>query len=450
MRPGFPPHPFLAWVAAIGGCLMGVTVHAAEPARETPDEIHALRDRLDKLEQRNSELEQARTVAGLQRISIGVSLLGVGQTVNNDATLDGVGESQLNYRADVSVSLPVGSIGGGEGELFAQVRAGQGDGLSNLRPLYSAVNATAFQLTGTQPDNSAALLAQVWYQANLAFAGTGDTRRRLEVTVGKLDAFVFFDQNTAADDEASKFLNGAFVHNPLLDLGGDVGADAYGFQPGLRLAYVSESGETAAHSLSLGVFGAGRGAHFDNTFSSPFAIAQAETRRIFGGREGNYRLYVWRNGQAAPFNDSVAVATEQHAGWGISIDQQVSGNTTLFGRYGQETKGRVQFDRAVTVGAEIAGSAWNRVRDAVGIAVGLLRTSDEFRAAAPTLDADSDGTPDFGYTPDASESVYELYYHFGVSENVEITPDVQRIRQPAGNRAAPGITVVGLRAQVSF
>lgn len=449
MGPRFPPNPSHAWVAIAAGYLVGAVVHAAEPARETSEGMHSLRDRLDKLEQRNSELEQARTVAGLQRISVGVSLLGVAQTVNNDTALDGAGESQLNYRADVSVSLPVGSIGGGEGELFGQVRAGQGAGLSNLRPLYSAVNATAFQLTGTQPDNSTALLAQAWYQANLPFAGTGDTIHRIEVTVGKLDAFVFFDQNAAADDESRTFLNGAFVHNPLLDLGGDVGADAYGFQPGVRLAYVTENGEGATHTLSMGVFGAGRGAHFENTFSSPFALAQAETHRRVGGREGNYRLYVWRNGQAAPFNNPVAVATEQHAGWGFSIDQQVGGNTTLFGRYGQETKGRVQFDRAVTVGVEIAGSAWHLARDAVGIAFGRLHTSDEFRAAAPTLDADSNGTLDFGYTPDASESVYELYYRFGVSNNVEITPDVQRIRQP-GSRPTPDITAVGLRAQVSL
>lgn len=445
-----PRAPSPVWLAIAGGCLVAATVHAAEPSRDTSEELRAPRERLDEVEQRNSELERARTVAGLQRVSVGVSLLGVAQAANNDATLDGAGESELNYRADMAVSLPVGSIGGGEGELFAQVRAGQGNGLSNLRPLYSAVNATAFQLTGSRADNSTVLLAQAWYQANVPLGGARDTVRKLEVTVGKLEAFVFFDQNAAADDEAHKFLNGAFVHNPLLDLGGDVGADVYGFQPGLRLAYVNETGKTTADALSLGVFGAGPGAHFENTFSSPFAIVQAESRRSFGGRAGNYRLYAWRNGQARPFNNPVAGTAELHAGWGFSIDQQVGGNTTLFVRYGQETKGRVQFDRAVTAGGEIGGGAWHRDRDAAGIAIGRLRTSDEFRAAAPTLDADNDGAPDFGYAPNASETVYELYYRFGVSRNVEITPDVQRIRRPGGNGTAPDFTVVGLRGHVSF
>lgn len=450
MRPRGPLHPSLVWLAIAGGCLVGAVVQAAEPGHDTSEEIRTLRDRPDKLEQRNSELEQARTVAGLQRVSVGVSLLGVAQTVNDAATLDGAGESQLNYRADVSVSLPVGSIGDGEGELFGQVRAGQGNGLSNLRPLYSTANATAFQLTGSQPDNSAALLAQAWYQANFPLSGTGGTAHRLEVTVGKLDAFVFFDQNTAADDEAQKFLNGAFVHNPLLDLGGDVGADAYGFQPGLRLAFVSESTEGAAHTLSVGVFGAGAGAHFDNTLSSPFAILQVDSRRSFNGREGNYRLYAWRNGQAVPFNNPAASTTERHAGWGFSVDQLASKNVTLFARYGQETKGRVQFDRTMTAGAEFGGSAWHRARDAVGIAIGRLRTSDEFSNAAPTLDADADSAPDFGYAPDGSESVYELYYRFAAGENVEITPDLQLIRDPAGNSASSDIKVLGLRMQAAF
>lgn len=437
-------------VAIAASCIAAGAIRAAESTRDADDEIRTLRKRIDKLERHSSELEQARGVEGLHRIAVGASLLIVGQKASSDATLNGSGESQLNYRADVSVSMPVGSIGQGDGELFAQVRAGQGNGLSSLRTSYSSVNAAAFQLAGTsQADASTALLAQAWYRADFPLAA-GNAAHRLEVTVGKVDAFVFFDQNAAADDEAGKFLNGAFVHNPLLDAGGDVGADTYGFQPGLRAAYVDDIGEGAANRVSLAVFGAGSGAHFENTFSSPFAIAQFETRRRFGGREGNYRLYVWRNGQALPFNNPLAVAVERHTGWGLSVDQQASENVTLFARYGRETKGRVQFDRAITVGAEIGGGAWRRARDGAGIALGRLRTSDDFRAAAPTLDADGDGTPDFGYTPDASERVYEAYYRFGLSDNVAITPDVQRIRQPAGNRAAPDITVVGVRAQVSF
>ena len=36
-----------------------------------------------------------------------------------------------------------------------------------------------------------------------------------------------------AGDEGAQFLNNVFVHNPLLDSGGDIAADAYGFAPGV-------------------------------------------------------------------------------------------------------------------------------------------------------------------------------------------------------------------------
>jgi hypothetical protein len=78
------------------------------------------------------------------------------------------------------------------------------------------------------------LLAQAWYQATIPLPLGGfkpASKQSLEVTVGKMDPFVFFDQNAAAGDEARQFLNSVFVHNPLLDAGGDIGVDANGFAP---------------------------------------------------------------------------------------------------------------------------------------------------------------------------------------------------------------------------
>jgi high affinity Mn2+ porin len=86
-----------------------------------------------------------------------------------------------------------------------------------------------------QPGRLGTILGQAWYQAAipLPFGGFKPTSREtLELTFGKMDIFGFFDQNTAAGDETTQFLNSVFVHNPLLDAGGEVGVDANGFQPG--------------------------------------------------------------------------------------------------------------------------------------------------------------------------------------------------------------------------
>ena len=477
----------VAWrrgLVAIGTTIaFGATALAAEP-RDPQIDIRDLKQRVDRLEKRNAELERAldsdqpserdlplatrlkaiEEQAAAQKssaskldafdgIKVDVSFTTVGQRANADATVNGGSESQLNYRADIAVSLPVGSIGSGTGELSAQLRAGQGDGLARLRSTFSGSNATAFQLSGSsQADDSTALLAQLWYQAEIPIEGSDNqSHSQWQLGFGKTEVFQFFDQNATAGDEARQFINSAFVHNPLLDAGGDVGADVYGFQPGIRLGYTNETDKPLTCGLSIGIFGAGTGARFQNTFRSPFSIVQAEThQRFFGGLDGNYRLYLWRNGQATPYNNSVDSSVEKHAGWGVSVDQRVSEAVTLFARYGKETRGRVQFDRAITAGAEIGGEFWRRAQDAVGMAIGSLRTSAQFQVDAPTLDANGDSTPDFGYAPSDSEKVYELYYRYQISKTFALTPDFQLIQNPGGNDAATNMKIFGLRVQVNF
>ncbi len=398
--------------------------------------------------------KQARMVEALEGITAGVSLTTLAQHANGGAAVNGKPESQLSWRGDAQVSLPGGKIGTTEGALFFHFRAGQGNGLAGLNPGFSAPNATAFQLGGAgQPDDSSPILAQAWYQLQVPLdeKPLKKSRQHLEVTFGKLDPFLFFDQNTAADDETTRFMNLAFVHNPLLDAGGGVGADAYGFAPGLRLAYQNDQFKPTGWGVSLGVFGSGGGAAFNSSLKQPFVIAQAETRqRFFDGLSGNYRAYVWRNGHATPFNNSSDTRTESRAGWGISADQRVSENLALWGRYGQSGKGRVQFNRALTLGAEVTGNAWGRGADSLGLALGWLRASDEFKANSATLDADGAGGPDFGWSASGAEQLAELYYRWRLNKQFDLSPDYQLIRRSGANGAAGAAHILGLRAQLTF
>ncbi|HJW81537.1 MAG TPA: carbohydrate porin [Acidiferrobacterales bacterium] len=469
-----------ALAVVVGLALAGAhPVFAAEPSNAE------LLKRVERLEQKNEDLEkaleserltekepelitrlkdvefralsmqkQARTIEALEGVTAGVSFTTVVQHAS-DATTTGGSESQWNYRADVSVSLPGGEIGNAEGNIFAQFRMGQGDGLTRILPTFSGVNATGFRVQGQRPDDDATvLLAQAWYQLDVPLPLGGfkpRSRETLTFNFGKMDPFLFFDQNAVADDETTRFLNTAFVHNPLLDAGGDVGVDAFGFTPGLRLAYKNETAKPIAWGASLAMFGAGSGATFTDSFEKPFFIAQLDTaQRFFGGLAGNYRVYVWRNGQATPYTNEFDVTTEAHTGWGISADQRVDDAVTLFARYGQQTQGKVRFDRVVTLGAEFGGGYWNRGADAIGVAIGEMRSSDDFRNDAPTRDADGDSTPDFGYTPGRSERVAELYYRMRINPQFEVSPHAQFVRAPGADDSADDIKVVGLRAQATF
>ena len=397
--------------------------------------------------------KSAKTIDSLEGLKAGISLTTVAQMPSGLPKRTADGNSQLNYRADVTAELPLEPIGNVDHKLFAHFRMGQGLGLNspfaNLGAFASAPNAVAFRASGASPDDSVAILGQAWYQASipLPFGGFKPrSRETLELTFGKMDIFGFFDQNAAAGDESVQFLNSIFTHSPLLDAGGQIGVDANGFQPGFVASYLNETRKPETWRLSLGVFGTGEGANYQRFFSAPLVMAQAETSLRFYGLAGNYRFYAWNQGQGTQLDGSSA----KQVGWGISADQRVGDGVTLFGRYGQMAKGKVPFDRALTLGAEFNGAYWNRGADAIGLAGGWLQASGDYRAAGGSGDLDSDGTPDFTFMPDGAEKVAELYYRYRISPQFELSPDFQHVWRMGGNPGAKNVSVLGLRAQLHY
>jgi high affinity Mn2+ porin len=474
----------LSMLAAVALTAGGVQPAVAQETLQS--EVRRLAERLEQLERQNAALEkalaseriseqepevvtrlkavefqtlsmqkQARQIEALEGISVGASLTGVVQGASRQGTASGVRETRANYRGDISVTLPGGEMGDVEGKIFAHFRFGQGNGVALVPTFTSTPNTTAFQVGSVPADDSFGILAQAWYQLSMPLLGDegvkSNAREHLALTVGKIDPFVFFDQNANADDESTKFLNNVFVHNPLLDSGGDVGADAYGFTPGIIGQYSNTSEKGGEWGLSLGVFGtagtqADNAANFNGSLGGPLVLAQIESAARFNYLPGNYRLYAWSNGRGVGYDG----VERRHSGVGVSFDQKVDDHVSVFGRYGHQAKGQVRFDRAATLGGEIAGSAWGRSADSLGLAVGALRASADFRRDATTLDADADGQPDFAAEPRGWEKQAEIYYRFKVNSRFELTPDLQWIRQASANPDAPTIKAVALRGKVGF
>jgi high affinity Mn2+ porin len=401
-----------------------------------------LATRLKALETKtDSHGPAAKLAEALDGIKVEGSVAAVTQGVNGNGRTNGKDQTAVNWRGDIGITLPGGDIGAGKGEFFTHLRVGQGKGVTDLVPTFtSTTNSLLFQQEGVPSSNTNAIVAEAWYQLTTPLGEGGENSpHTLQFTVGKIDPFVFFDQNAIADNEAQKFLNNTFVHNPMLDSGGAMGMDDYGFTPGLRLAYRNETSKSESWQASVAVFGAGEGADFGNSFTQPMVIGQLEFNTRLFGLPGTYRVYAWNNPQYEGYDGS----TDKNLGWGLSLDQQVHEDLSLFTRLGYTMSGKVTFDRAVTVGAELSGDAWGRGADRVGLAFGWLRSSSGFRNA-------SAGLADFGYAADGAEKDAELYYRYHVNEHVSLTPDLQVIQNPGANPDADTVTAVGVRALYAF
>ena len=441
--------------------VQALTAHANNARSPTPAPTYALAqtERLERVERQNTALQQqledvkapapeSDNVAPV----FSASLLAVGQTVNAGGAASGIQESRINYRMDLTAELDAGHLGDAKGKVFAQLRLGQGTGISTVPSYTSTLNTTAFE-TSAGANDSFGILAQAYYQLEWPLGGAGfntSTPDRVLLNIGKMDVFGVFDQNKVAADEGAQFMNNAFVHNPLLDSGGDTAADAYGFAPGVRLGYFSRSDANWAWGASVGVFGAGsdtstpahnNGANFSGDLKQPFVIAQLEVSslQINGEPRGNYRLYAWRNDATS----DLAGQRQTRSGVGMSVDQKVGRDWNLFGRVGYRTSGDAPFDTAVTAGFEYAGKRWGRSKDALGFAVGVLSTSKAWRDATAASSL-------AGHEASGEEIIAELYYRIRLNERLNVSPDLQHSARPGGNGNAPAVWALGLRANIGF
>lgn len=413
--------------------------------------------RLKAVEKDTLGMRKAAKIAeSLDGIKVGAALSTVAQKAQGLSKGIENGASHLNYRADLTVEVPLAPIGNVEHKLFAHLRTGQGLGLNsaftNLKHLATAPNGLAFRVSGANTDDSVPVLGEAWYQAAIPLPLGGfapNSRETLELTFGKMDFFGFFDQNAVAGDESKQFLNSVFVHNPLLDAGGETGVDGNGFQPGLIAAYVNQSDKSQPWRLSFGIFGSGdKGANYQRSLSSPLLVVQAEKQlRLFGGLSGNYRIYGWTRSQGVDFDGT----NRRHSGFGLSINQRVSDNIALFARYGKMVQGQLAFNQALTAGAEVSGDYWGRAGDSLGIAGAWLQTGKAYRGNPVTTYLDDAQTQAVStFTPQGAERIAELYYRFRVSPQIDLSPDFQWIGRGGGNPDAKSVRVIGLRANIAY
>jgi hypothetical protein len=361
-----------------------------------------------------------------------------------------------------------------DGEIYFTPEVSQGVPFStNLIGLGGFTNGEITRAAGTNPTlyRQKLFLRQTWnngggnqhVESGLnQLAGYAD-KNRVVLTVGNFSTLDVFDPNTYAKDPRTQFMNwGGWTYAAY-----DYAADARGFGWGFAaewykndwaLRFGRMSGPTEPNMLPVDL---ALGIHYGDQ-------VEIEHGHTLYARPGKVRVLAWRNrAKLASFNDALAWLNAHPGsyagpdalyavrnnekikyGIGINIEQEISDSTGFFLR-AMNTDGRTEtyafteVDGSFSSGFLIKGVSWGRNQDVLGLSLMRNTLSDDrrrFLEAGGTSFFIGDGG--LHYRP---EAIFEGFYSLGISKNLWLTADYQRIQNPAYNADRGPINVYAMR-----
>lgn len=391
---------------------------------ELTGHVETLEKELTMVDYRTGRIKALEEKVGA--LTIGGDLSFFLQGVVNNAE-DMRDKADASYSGDLFLIVPSGPYG----NIYLRGDIGQGEGIYTLLPPnFSGPNA---DLEFNEPKFE---LVEAWYWTSFPYPDVRD--QRLELTIGKTDPTALFDANVVANSETSQFIADIFVNNLALEFGGDANGYGTGLSIGYRFTSIYNKGLNVAGRVGL-FEGDG---DFKDVFDRPFLIAGMDIWRPYYGLNGNYRIYGWANQNKHTDLLDSSKDDLSNQGFGLSIDQQISNDITLFARYGMQDKDVSKFDQVLTIGGQIIGNGWRRANDMIGVALGASYVSDKYKEASVTID---------GYEADADyENYIEVYYRYWANQNMSISPDIQYIITPGGDDQKDNIFIYAIRMQLAF
>ncbi len=358
-------------------------------------------------------------------------------------------------------------------EIWVNPEIDQGFGLSDTLGVAGFPSAEAYKVGNSQPYFK---LPRLFLRQTIDLGGDASpvaaaanqlagrqTANRLVLTLGKFGVVDVFDTNSYAHDPRGDFLNWSVV-----DAGSfDYAANSWGFTFGGAFELYEH-----AWTLRAGLFDLSKQPNqpsLEVGFQQYQVIAEIEHRHTIGGHPGAIRLggYFTR-GNLALLRDMIASyeATgiapvnalfrhmNDHGGGYLNIEQEVATNVGVFARASAddgvvEADDFTDIDRSVSVGTAIAGAAWSRPTDKIGLAGvvnGISRSRQIFLndGGLGTLVGD-------GQLPHpGDEWIAETWYQFGITPVLTATLDYQFIAEPAYNRDRGPVHVFGIRLHVAI
>jgi high affinity Mn2+ porin len=364
-------------------------------------------------------------------------------------------------------------------ELWIDPALDQGFGLANTHGVAGFPSAEAYKFGAHYPY---AVLQRLFIRQTLdlggpeqtvsagsdQFAGTR-TEDRLVLTIGTFGINDLFDTNDYANDPKQDFLNWSLINAGTFDYAGN----AWGYTDGLALEWYRGRYALRAGLFDLSATPAGGDSPtaygLDATFGQFQWVAELEERHRVGGQPGDVKITGFLSrGRAGRFRDALALAaaTGQPAdinavrrytsrpGVSINLQQQVTADLGVFARLGW-ADGSVEpwdfadIDRTVSGGISLAGTAWGRPRDTVGVAAAINGIS---RVHQAFLDAGGLGllVGDGKLPHPGLEKILESYYSYALLPSTHLSFDYQLIDDPAYNADRGPVNAFAVRIHWHF
>lgn len=272
---------------------------------------------------------------------------------------------------------------------------------------------------------------------------------KIELRLGRIETVKdLFDVSLFANHEDKDFLNRGSFRNLTIPHGTGTGAFLK-IQPIDALYVQAATIDAQSRSRRTGFDTAFHDEAWFVGFLEMGWTPSVETSK--GPLPGRYRLGGWlEGGEHAIFKDTLdgslaAESRDDNRGFYLGLDQTIwkeNADTDdkqglgIFARYGYSHPGLNRINQHWQSGLSYRGLLPTRDNDVFGFAVSQSMLSKQYRRQV---------------NPDADrETVYEWYYLWQITPWCTITPDLQVITNPGGNRDDRDAIVGGVRMRVIF
>lgn len=289
---------------------------------------------------------------------------------------------------------------------------------------------------------------------------------RIEIKAGKWALNDDFDLNAYAGSTRSEFMDWALWDNAAWDYA----ANTRGYTNGVLIGYVSPKWALKVAAAQMPIIANGN--TLDNDLTLAYGLnAELTVRPDSSGTTLRFLAYDNR-GRMGVYRDAIDIGKERDTtpnivaddmqgrvkyGFGFNLEQPLadSGNTGVFLRLGWNDGKTEDFvfteaDRHLSSGLQLAGDAWHRPDDRLGIAAaidGLSKDHEDYLAAGGIGFLLGDGKLRYG-----TENIIEVYYRLQVPHVawMQISPAIQHIQNPGYNEDRGPVYVYTFRLNLHY